>query len=135
MKPSDIFTCQKCGECCNGYGGTFVTPADIVRMAAYIRTSPGLFVEIYCKFSGGKPLLAQNPGGRCIFWKKLCTIHPVKPRMCKAWPFIKSVLIDVDNWYIMANSCPGIRTDAPAETVKACVREAISNIRTYSFSH
>jgi hypothetical protein len=46
----------------------------------------------------------------------------VKPRMCSEWPFIKSVLVDVKNWHIMAGSCPGMRTDVIDNMIEACVR-------------
>ncbi len=118
-----IFDCKQCGECCKGYGGTYVTQKDIQAIAAYIGTDPAHFVEKYCRMSGSRPVLAQGENGYCIFWKeKICTIHPVKPRMCKAWPFIQSVLTDAGNWRAMAGSCPGMRTDVPDEMILACVR-------------
>ena len=119
----EIFKCQKCGSCCKGYGGTFLTPMDVKTIAEYVGTDPRTFISRYCQLSGDKPILAQNPDGYCIFWDKLCTIHPVKPRMCSEWPYIRSVLIDVKNWHAMAGSCPGMRTDVVDETIRACVRE------------
>ena len=126
MKPSDIFNCTKCGDCCKGYGGTFVTAQDIDAIAGYINADPKRFVADYCRLSGNKPVIAQGKNGYCIFWDKLCTIHPVKPRMCKSWPFLESVLIDTNNWHIMAALCAGIRTDVPDDIVKECVREELS---------
>jgi len=76
--------------------------------------------------SGERPILAQGDNGYCIFWDEACTIHPVKPRMCKAWPFIGSVLVDVNNWHIMAASCPGIRIDVPDSVVMECVKQELS---------
>ncbi len=107
MKPSDIFKCEKCGDCCKGYGGTYVTANDIEAIAAYLKTDPESFIKDYCYMSGSRPVLAQKKDGYCIFWDKICTIHPVKPKMCKQWPFIKSVLIDVNNWQIMAGFLSG----------------------------
>jgi uncharacterized protein len=124
---SRIFQCKQCGDCCKGYGGTYVTPSDIEAIAGQLNTDPGLFVEKYCQMSGGKPVLAQGESGHCIFWDKLCTIHRVKPRMCREWPFIKPVLADIANWEIMAGSCPGIRTDAPDDIIKACVKKIIAD--------
>jgi uncharacterized protein len=122
---TEIFDCKKCGECCKGYGGTFVTESDIKAISDYIRTDPRRFIRDYCQMSGSRPVLAQGDNGYCVFWDKLCTIHPVKPRMCGAWPFIRSVLTDIRNWRIMAASCPGIRTDISDETVEACVRKEL----------
>ncbi|TES94346.1 MAG: YkgJ family cysteine cluster protein [Desulfobacteraceae bacterium] len=126
MKPSDIFKCRECGDCCKGYGGTYVTEKDIENIAGYINTDLGSFVGNYCRISGEKPVLAQKEDVYCIFWDELCTIHPVKPRMCKEWPFIKSVLVDIDNWYIMAGLCPGMRTDIPDRVIKECVRKELT---------
>ncbi len=125
MKPSDIFKCEKCGDCCKGYGGTYVTEKDIKAIAAYLKTDHKSFIKDYCYMSGSRPVLAQQKNGYCIFWDKICTIHPVKPKMCRQWPFIKSVLIDVNNWQIMAGICPGIRTDVPDDIIKECVRKEL----------
>lgn len=124
-KPADIFNCKQCGDCCKGYGGTYVTPENVIEIAAYIKTDPDTFVKDYCQMSGGKPVLAVDKNGWCVFFKENCSIHPVKPAMCKAWPFIKSVLIDVNNWHVMAGICTGIRTDFPDEVILKCVRKVI----------
>ncbi len=125
MKNTEIFDCKKCGDCCKGYGGTFVTEQDIKAISAYLKTDPKTFVKDYCCMSSGKPVLAQQENGYCIFWDKICTIHPVKPKMCKQWPFIEGVLIDINNWQIMGGLCPGIRTDAPDDLVKECIRKKL----------
>ena len=125
MKPSDIFTCQQCGDCCKGYGGTYVNEKDIKRIADYIHADPESFVKTYCRTTKKMPVLAQRKDDYCIFWDGQCTIHPVKPRMCKAWPFIESVLIDINNWYIMAALCPGIRTDVSENKVRECVKNEL----------
>lgn len=122
-----VFQCKQCGDCCKGYGGTYVTLSDIEAIAGQLNTAPEFFVETYCQMSGGKPVLAQGENGYCIFWDKICTIHGVKPRMCREWPFIKPVLADINNWEIMAGSCPGIRTDVPDDIIIACVEKIISD--------
>lgn len=126
LKPEDIFNCRKCGDCCKGYGGTFITEKEIETIAAYIREDFETFVKNYCRISGGKKILAQAKNMYCIFWDGVCTIHPVKPRMCKTWPFLESILVDIGNWHIMASLCPGIRTDVPNGVVKKCVVEKLS---------
>jgi Fe-S-cluster containining protein len=127
VEPSDIFTCRKCGDCCKGYGGTYVDEKDIESIADFIHTDPESFVRTYCKRTEKMPLLAQRENDYCIFWDGQCTIHPVKPRMCRSWPFIESVLIDIKNWHIMAALCPGIRTDVSEDQVRECVKKALSN--------
>ena len=123
---ASVFSCKQCGECCIGYGGTFVTDQDIERISAYISVDPHGFVEKYCCFSGGKPMLTQQEDGHCVFWDNTCTIHPVKPQMCRKWPYIESILIDFDNWAIMASMCPGMNKKAPAHLVKAWIKKICS---------
>lgn len=116
-----MFLCKKCGECCKGYGGTYVTKADVRAIAAYTGNDPERFVERFCELSGDRPVLAQQANGFCVFWDDVCTIHPVKPRMCRDWPFIHSVLTDPSNWRIMAASCPGIQTDISMHQVQSYI--------------
>ncbi len=125
VNPSDVFKCRRCGDCCKGYGGTFISKREIEDIAAHIHADPDMFVENYCQSSGGKTILAQAENEYCIFWDGLCTIHPVKPRMCKTWPFIESVLLDFNNWHIMASQCPGIRTDLPDRIIKEYVAKEV----------
>jgi len=111
----DIFQCQMCGQCCNGFGGTYVTPEDIVRISTYIQADPDEFIPRYCDMTGAGPVLTQGPDGRCIFFdeQNQCTIHPVKPRMCRAWPFLNTVVHHPENWDAMASACPGMVPSVP----------------------
>ncbi len=126
FKPEDIFKCKMCGDCCKGYGGTYVTKKDIDAISEYINADPDSFVSIYCDISCGKPLLKQGMNKYCIFWNKICSIHPVKPSMCKNWPFIESIITDVDNWYVMGGLCPGIHTDVAPADILDCVEQELS---------
>jgi Fe-S-cluster containining protein len=122
---SELFNCTKCGDCCKGFGGTYVTDADIDAIAAFVGVERRQFIERFCELSGGQPLIAQAASGYCVFWETVCTIHPVKPRMCKAWPFIDGIVKDVTNWHIMAASCPGMRTDVPDDQILGAVRKGL----------
>jgi hypothetical protein len=111
-----------------------MTGAEIKAIAAFIKIDADAFLAKYCQVSGHRPVLVQGPNGYCIFWDGLCRIHPVKPRMCRRWPFIESVLVDINNWQIMAGMCPGIRCDFPDSVVRECIRQEIKkdNTRTAS---
>lgn len=125
MNTSDIFICQQCGQCCNGYGGTYITAHDETAIAAYVGIPRERFLKECCRDSGSRRVLAQGPDAFCIFYQdRRCTIHPVKPKMCREWPFIEAVLKDVSNWHKMASVCPGMRTDASDETILSRVRAA-----------
>ena len=124
-----LFECRLCGDCCKGYGGTFVTREDIEAISRFIGTDSRIFVTQYCQVSGKRLVLAQGSNGYCIFWDKLCTIHPVKPLMCRRWPFLGSLLVDSKNWQIMADSCPGIHTDVSVRTLEKCVKKILAKGR------
>lgn len=126
LSPDDLFRCKRCGDCCRGFGGTYVSRQDIEAIAAFLATDPADLIDRCCQRSGGRYLLAQRADGYCIFWDQTCTIHPVKPRMCRRWPFIESVLADASNWGIMAALCPGMRTDVPLERIQDCVRRILA---------
>jgi Fe-S-cluster containining protein len=129
IKPESIFNCQICGECCRGYGGTFVSEKDIEAISRFLNIDTGRFISEFCLFSGGRAVLAQGKNGYCILLDKhkKCTIHPVKPGMCKKWPFIESLLVDPSNWRAMASSCPGMQADAPEQLIRECVKKALSS--------
>ncbi len=119
----DIFECQLCGNCCNGFGGTYVTHQDIINISRYIGFDPEKFIPRYCDPSGSRHVLTLGKDGFCIFFDKIiqCTIHPVKPYMCKAWPFIKTIIDHPENWNTMANSCPGMKKDIPYKDLQRIV--------------
>ncbi len=110
LKGNDIFTCRLCGACCIGFGGTYINEADIVRIAAFVGRTRDAFIRDCCVPSGSRQVLAQKHDGTCLFFdpEAQCTIHPVKPKMCRAWPFIRAVAAHPENWNIMAGSCPGM---------------------------
>lgn len=124
------FQCTQCGECCRGFGGTYVSENDIRAIADYLKREPDIVRKEYCVLSGSKPLIRQGEDGRCIFWDQLCTIHPVKPRMCRMWPFIPSLLVDAANWQIMAASCPGINPDVDPVRLQEIVADYLDVLRS-----
>lgn len=119
----EIFECTQCGDCCRGYGGTYVSAGEVRAIGDQLGLSPAQVLDRFCSQSGHRPLLAQGDDGFCVFFKDgLCGIHAVKPRMCRAWPYIEAVCVDVRNWHSMADSCPGMRTDIADERILAEVR-------------
>lgn len=116
-----LFKCTQCGDCCKGYGGTYLTEADIDRISAFIGEGSADFKQKYCVLSGNRPVLAQQSNGYCIFFERNCSIHAVKPRMCRKWPFIDSLKIDIGNWRIMARFCPGMNTNLDDRQLTAAI--------------
>lgn len=129
VQASDFFECTQCGRCCKGFGGTYIGAADIAAIAEFLKISPRTVREKFCVLSGDRHVLTQRADGYCVFWEQNCTIHPVKPLMCRRWPFIPSLLVDIANWRIMADSCPGIRPDVNTETLRDYAFSVIGSVR------
>ena len=127
----DIFQCTQCGECCQGFGGTYVSDKDIIRISRFLNCDPAKFAETYCDPSGSKLVLTQSEDGKCIFFKKNCSIHPVKPLMCRAWPFLETIIKNPENWDAMAGSCPGIKKGVPHQDLIPIVSREIQRLKAY----
>ena len=126
MEQSSLFSCTMCGECCRGFGGTYVEEKEIRAIAEYLGKGIKEFLNRYCIRSADRFLLGQREDGYCVFYTDACSIHPVKPKMCRKWPYIEGVLKDVANWYAMASSCPGMKRDATEEEILRQVRYQLS---------
>ncbi len=128
ITPQDIFHCKQCGDCCTGYGGTYVTPKDIKNIAKFISKNEDELINNYCQISdSGKPVLKVAGNGKCVFFDAAtqCTIHPVKPRMCRAWPYIENILRAPGNWEVMSAACPGIKTGFSHSDIQKCVKQEV----------
>ena len=121
-----LFACTQCGDCCKGYGGTYLTDSEIIAIAAFIGVDVAEFRHRYCVLSGHRPVLAQQSNGYCIFYDQNCSIHAVKPRMCRQWPFIQSLMVDVANWRMMASVCPGMNTRLEDRELAAAIRREMN---------
>ncbi len=122
---SDLFQCTMCGECCKGFGGTYVSSEDVAAIADHIGETPEAFLRKFTMKSGSRRVIAQREDGFCVFMDNGCAIHPVKPEMCRQWPFIRSILTDVINWKTMAVFCPGMKEDADENLIIRCVKKEL----------
>jgi Fe-S-cluster containining protein len=127
---TELFSCTQCGDCCKGFGGTYLADTDIAAIADYLGMSSSDLLERYCVLSGSRPVLAQGEDGYCVFFDGNCSIHPVKPKMCKKWPYLENVLADPVNWRIMADMCPGMKGEADPVRVVRCVRSYLDKNRS-----
>jgi Fe-S-cluster containining protein len=114
MENSDghpVFLCRRCGECCQGEKGILVTAAELEAMAGYMGLSPEEFASRYLVATPLGPQLATR-SGTCVMQEgSLCRVHPVKPRICRQWPFLPALLAHADEFEAAKEACPGIGAD------------------------
>ena len=127
---STFFNCTQCGDCCKGYGGTYLTEEDMATIAAHLDIAPSAFQKGYCVLSGKHYVLAQRDDGFCIFWDRNCTIHAIKPAMCRKWPFIDSLLKDIGNWQAMASVCPGMQPEVDGNQLHDHVCQSLHRLHS-----
>lgn len=107
-----VFDCQQCGECCRGDRGILATAAEIEAMAAYLGLAAADFAARYLVDTALGPQLA-SPGGVCVMQDgNLCRVHPVKPRICREWPFLRALLKHADEFEAAKGACPGLAAEA-----------------------
>jgi len=116
-KTKSAFVCQICGQCCQGSGGIVATLKEQQRMADYLGMDISGFQMMYVQRKGDKFFIRNNDQGWCIFFNtgKGCTVHPAKPRTCRAWPFFRGNLMDESSFEMAREYCPGIDPDTDFE--------------------
>jgi Fe-S-cluster containining protein len=110
-----VFSCRQCGDCCQGERGILVTPAEHQAMAAHLRFSPEDFAAQYLEGTSMGPQLASRNGACALQKGGLCLVHPVKPRICREWPFLQALLDYPDEFEAAKGACPGLAADARHE--------------------
>ena len=96
MSQAPVFQCQQCGDCCAGRGGIFVRPEEVAAMAAFLDLEEPEFSRRYVESSplGNRLGIAA---GVCVFMEdNRCRVHPVKPFICRQWPFLPALLVDAE---------------------------------------
>ena len=120
-----VFQCRQCGDCCAGRGGIFVKPQEVEEMAALLGMGVEEFCRLYVEASAMGPRLAIANNGFCVFLMEgnLCRVHPMKPFICRQWPFLPALLVDAEELEHAKTVCPGIN---PACSHEDFVAEALS---------
>jgi len=118
-----VFSCRQCGECCRGEKGILVTAAEQEAMAAYLRLSAADFASQYLVDTPLGPQLATRSGTCVLQEGSLCRAHPVKPRICRQWPFLPALVAHADEFEAAKEACPGIVADAAHEDFVQASRE------------
>ena len=122
---SSVFDCQQCGDCCSGRGGVHVQPQEVEAMAELLSMPVEDFCSNYVEASTTGPRLTVAANGFCVFLMEgnLCRVHPVKPFICRQWPFLPALLVNPDELEHAKGACPGIN---PNCTHEEFVAEAFS---------
>lgn len=93
------FACTRCGDCCRAGEGdgnlVMVSRGEICAIAAYSGMDPDEVSEPYPEsvpFPGGRMVtfgrVLRRPCGDCLFFSgKGCTVYPVRPAICRTYPF------------------------------------------------
>lgn len=115
MSPMTVFTCRRCGHCCQGVGGIVLAERDIARLAEHLGLDRGTLLSRYTETVGELPRLRCGQDGSCVFYKDGCTVHPGRPDVCRAWPFFRGNLIDPESLFMAREDCPGIDPEASHE--------------------
>ena len=104
------FECQPgCTECCRQRGFVYLTPDDLIRMAAFTGMSTAAFEKKYVYRTSRQMRLRVPSGGTCPFLEESgCSIHPAKPTQCRIFPFWPELVESRREWKKTAKYCPGI---------------------------
>ena len=105
--------CAGCGgRCCTGESGNiFVTPEEILALAALLKMNELDFRQTYLEKRGYKFSLKEKIVGMshdCIFYDREtngCGVYAARPKQCRTFPFWDYFKTRVDE---LKRECPGI---------------------------
>ena len=114
MEAEELFNCQRCGFCCQGETTVSLDEDDQKRMKMALGLSNEEIVRQYWRITENCVQM-KTVNGHCIFYDEGCTVHKGRPWRCGQWPLHPSILDDETNYWIIAESCPGINTQLSYE--------------------
>jgi hypothetical protein len=92
-----------------------VQPEEVEEMAALLKMSPEEFCARFVEVSYQGPRLT-TVNGFCVFLEdNLCRVHPVKPFICRQWPFLPALLAHPEELEAAKGACPGIDPECSHE--------------------
>jgi Fe-S-cluster containining protein len=111
-KIKSVFQCQQCGECCQGRGGILPTAVELDLIAQYLKMPVPQLEKNFLELTPLGLAVKNKAGGACIFNEQgRCSIHPVKPRICRHWPFLPAILLHENEFEAAKEGCPGLNPD------------------------
>lgn len=81
-----------------GEGGIVLSPKDLKRLYEGLNLEKQAFLDAYGVFRNGKWQVRTGEDGNCIFFRagQSCTVHAIKPDVCRAWPFFRGNMADAE---------------------------------------
>ncbi len=133
MKPaslSDIFTCARCGYCCQGETTVSLDQDDQARMQAKLSLSREEMEAKYWRVTKGVVQM-RIVDHHCIFYspEQGCAVHEGRPWRCGQWPLHPSIFTDENNFRTIRESCPGIKQNLSWEEFCAIFRQLLEQDR------
>jgi Fe-S-cluster containining protein len=127
---SDIFTCARCGYCCQGETTVSLDQEDQARMIAKLGLTREEIEKTYWRVTHGVVQM-KIVDHHCIFYSQEtgCTVHEGRPWRCGQWPLHPSILTDENNFHIIRESCPGINQELSWEQFCAVFRQLLAQER------
>ena len=112
MDSSALFTCTRCGYCCQGETTVSLDTDDQQRMVEALGMEREEVARRFWRITG-TVVQMKVVDGHCIFYDNDsgCTVHEGRPWRCGQWPLHPSILEDEGNFTAISQSCPGIRKE------------------------
>lgn len=85
-----------------------MTPGELTAMAALLGLAAEDFSARYLITTPLGPQLASRDGSCIMQEGALCRVHPVKPKICREWPFLPALLNHADEFEAAKGACPGL---------------------------
>jgi len=99
-----------CIKCCAIPGLVFVHEREIPAMAEFFSLTPEQFIRKKLRRHFGRIYQLDMPTSEpCAYLSENgCSIYPVRPAQCSAFPFWPENVADPQTWKKLGEFCPGI---------------------------
>lgn len=103
------FSCTECGECCRRPGVVVLASDEMEAIAAHLGVSVQTLIEECAIEPRGDVWWIRLRNNPCpLLVEDRCSVHAVKPRQCRAYPFWPEIVGSFESWKEEAAICPGI---------------------------
>lgn len=117
----ELFSCKRCGYCCQGETTVSLSKDDQEIMLDSLGISRE---EAFKKYWVQKSSEVQmrTVEGHCIFYDEGCVVHEGRPWRCREWPLVPAILLGEENLVTIRTSCPGLTANASYSAVCEAVK-------------